>query len=398
MKREVLKILKSGIKAFLISLIIFSLSFGLTYKVRRGDTLSEIAQKFNVTVEDIIEANNLRPPYTIYVGQKLKIPVGRTEYKYYRVKSGDTLSEIAQKFNVSIKDIIKANNLRKPYIIRVGQVLRIPIKSYKIKLSDCEIIHKVKPGDTIIKIAKKYHVWVKDIKKLNNLKNDSLKVGQVLCIKKKKHTYTKTKNKKSSSSFVKIVEKKIIIHKVKPGENLSLIAKKYNTTVREIIRLNKLKKPYIIRPGQRLKIPKKIIKYVERQKIVRKKVKLSFQWPVDGVVIKKFVNNHEVRHLGIDIATECNAPIKASEDGKVIYVGDSIKSYGNLIILKHEKKLTTIYGHVGKILVRDGQYVKKGQIIGKTGKLNNSDTCGLYFEIRKNAEPMNPLVFLEKKQ
>ncbi len=389
--------MKSGIKILLVSLLLISFSFGLTYKVKRGDTLSEIAQKFNVTVEDIIEANNLRPPYTIYAGQRLKIPVGRTEYKYYRVKPGDTLSEIAQKFGVSIREIIRANKLKRPYIIRVGQVLRIPVKSSrsKISLSECEITHKVKPGDTIIDIAKKYHVWVKDLRKLNNLKTDTLKVGQVLCVKKKR---VKTSQKKQkSSNFVKTVEKKIIIHRVRPGENLSIIAKKYNTSVSEIIKLNKLKKPYIIRPGQRLKIPKKVVKYVERQKIVRKKVKLSFQWPVEGTVIKKFVNNHKVRHLGIDIATKCNAPIKASEDGKVIYVGDSIKTYGNLIILKHEKRLTTIYGHVGKILVRDGQYVKKGQIIGKTGKLNNSDTCGLYFEIRKNAEPIDPLVFLEKK-
>ncbi len=146
-----------------------------------------------------------------------------------------------------------------------------------------------------------------------------------------------------------------------------------------------------------MKIPKKIVKYVERQEFVRKKVDLSFGWPADGKIIKGFVNNHSVRHLGIDIQTECDAPIKASEDGKVIYAGDSIKPYGNLIIIKHEKKMTTIYGHVGKILVKDKQWVKKGQVIGKTGKLNNSDVCGLYFEIRKNAEPINPLVFLNKK-
>ena len=394
--------MKSGIKILLLLLITVSLSFALTYKVKRGDTLSEIAQKFGVTVEDIIEENNLRPPYTIYVGQKLKIPVGRKEYKYYRVRRGDTLSEIAQKFGVSVKDIIRANNLKRPYIIRVGQVLRIPVKTHKgkrttgrkIDLSNCAVTHKVKPGDSIIKIAKKYHVWVKDIKRLNGLKNDRLQVGQVLCIKEKKR---KKVAKKKRSNFVKIVEKRIVIHRVKSGENLSLIAKKYNTTVSEIIKLNRLKKPYIIRPGQKLKIPKKIVKYVERQKLVRKKVDISFIWPVDGNVIKNFVNNHTIRHLGIDIASDCDAPIKASEDGKVIYAGDSIKAYGNLIIIRHEKRLTSIYGHVGKILVRDGQYVKKGQIIGKTGKLNNSDTCGLYFEIRKNAEPINPLVFLEKK-
>ncbi len=392
--------MKLSIKILLLLFVFVNSVLAITYKVKRGDTLSEIAQKFGVTVEDIIEENNLRPPYTIYVGQRLKIPVGKKGYKYYRVKSGDTLSEIAQKFGVSVRDIIRANNLKKPYIIRVGQILRIPVKKStyrKTDLSECSIVHKVKPGDSIIKIAKKYHVWVKDIKKLNNLKSDTLKVGQVLCIKRKVHiSRKKAKDSKKTTRFVKIVEKRIVIHKVKPGENLSLIAKRYNSSVSEIIKINKLKKPYIIRPGQKLKVPKKIVKYIERQKLVRKKVNISFIWPVKGKIIKDFVNNHTVRHLGIDIASDCDEPIRASEDGKVIYAGDSIKAYGNLIIIRHEKRLTSIYGHVGKILVRDGQYVKKGQIIGKTGKLNNSDTCGLYFEIRKNTEPINPLVFLGK--
>ncbi len=215
--------MKSGINIFVLILLTVSLAFGLTYRVKKGDTLSEIAQKFNVTVEDIIEANNLKYPYVIYAGQKLKIPVGRKEYKYYRVRSGDTLSEIAQKFGVSIKDIIRANNLKRPYIIRVGQILRIPVKTKtytsKTTYTRCAVKHKVKPGDTIIDIAKKYHVWVKDIKRLNNLKGDKLYVGQVLCIKEEKYIPSKKSKKSSKSKFVKIVEKKIVIHRVRKGEN-----------------------------------------------------------------------------------------------------------------------------------------------------------------------------------
>ncbi len=315
----------------------------------------------------------------------------------YTVKKGDNLGKIAKKYGVSVKSLIQANNLKKPYIIRPGQKLKIPVKGKKGSSYKCVLKHKVKKGESLIKIAKKYRVWVKDLKKINNLKSDRLYVGQVLCIKTGKVSSKKSKNKKSFYiKKKKIVTKRIIRYRVKKGDSLSKIAQKYNTTVSRLIKLNNLKKPYIIRPGQRLKVEKREVTYVE-EVVKRRTVPFGFVWPVEGKVINPFVNNARKRHLGIDIKTECSSPIKAAEDGKVIFAGDSIKAYGNLIIIKHAKRFNTVYGHVGKIAVKEGQTVKKGDVIGFTGKLNNSDVCGVYFEIRKNAVPVDPLVFLSKK-
>ncbi|NPA17155.1 MAG: LysM peptidoglycan-binding domain-containing protein [Aquificae bacterium] len=320
----------------------------------------------------------------------------------YTVKRGDSLDKIARKYGVSVKSLIRANNLKKPYIIRPGQKLKIPVKKGKRSSEGtyCAVKHKVRPGDSLIKIAKKYRVWVKDLKKLNNLKSDKLYVGQVLCVKKGKKKTKTVKKKKDDSTFyikrTKIVDRRIIYYRVRKGDNLSKIAKKYNTTVKRIIQLNKLKKPYIIRPGQRLKIEKKVITY--REEIIKKKsVPFGFIWPVNGKVIDPFVNNTKKRHLGVDIKTDCNSPIKAAEDGEVIFAGDSIKAYGNLIVIRHAKRFTSVYGHVGKISVKEKQKVKKGEIIGYTGKLNGSEHCGIYFEIRKNGRPVDPIVFLNKK-
>ena len=313
----------------------------------------------------------------------------------YTVKRGDSLGKIAKRYGVSVKKLIQANNLKRPYIIRPGQKLKIPVKEKKVSSSKCAIKHKVKKGESLIKIAKKYHVWVKDLRKLNNLRSDRLYVGQVLCIKIGK--IRKSTNKKSFYIKKKrIVTKKIIRYRVKKGDSLSKIAHRYHTTVSRIIKLNNLKKPYIIRPGQRLKIEKREVTYIE-EVVKRRTVPFGFIWPVEGKVINPFINNARKRHLGIDIKTECSIPIKAAEDGKVIFAGDSIKAYGNLIIIKHAKRFNTVYGHVGQIAVKEGQTVKKGDLIGFTGRLNNNDVCGVYFEIRKNAIPVDPLVFLSKK-
>ena len=331
-------------------------------------------------------------------------------YTYHTVKSGENLALIAKKYKVSVSDIIKINNLKRPYIIRPGQKLKIPSKKTvsEPKISSCSVYHKVKPGESLITIAKKYHVWVKDIKRLNNLTSNIIRVGQTLCIRKGKlKKYSKSTQRKKVKKKIKLKKEiitKIIYHRVKSGENLSLIAQKYNTSVSEIIRLNRLKKPYIIRPGQKLKIKKKIVRLKriteeEKVKTVKKSMPFGFIWPVEnGTVVAKFVNSTTLRHLGIDIKTDCSVPIKSSEDGKVIYAGNSIKAYGNLVIIKHPNRYNTVYGHIGRIAVKDGQYVKKGDIIGFTGKLNNGNDCGVYFEIRKNASPVDPLVLLPKKE
>ena len=331
-------------------------------------------------------------------------------YTYHTVKSGESLAVIAKKYGVSVDELIKVNKLKKPYIIRPGQKLKIPSKKTlkKPKNGSCTVYHRVKFGESLITIAKKYHVWVKDIKRLNNLNSNIIRAGQVLCIKAgKAKTVSKNKAYKKSRKRVKVKKEvitKIVYHRVKSGENLSLIAQKYNTSIREIIKLNNLKKPYIIRPGQKLKIKKKIVRLKriteeEKVKTVKKSMPFKFIWPVDnGKVIAKFVNSTTLRHLGIDIKTDCSSPIKAAESGKVIYAGDSIKAYGNLVIIKHPNRYNTVYGHIGRIAVKDGQYVKKGEIIGFTGKLNNGNDCGVYFEIRKNASPVDPLVLLPKKR
>ena len=100
------------------------------YTVGNGDTLSEIAQKFNTTVATLVELNNIQNPNLIYPGQVLKIPSNNNNSqekptKTYTVKSGDTLSEIAQKFNTTVEKLVELNNIQNPNLIYPGQVLKI---------------------------------------------------------------------------------------------------------------------------------------------------------------------------------------------------------------------------------------------------------------------------------
>lgn len=116
------------------------------YTVRSGDTLYQIARRWELTTESLIAANNLVPPYTIYVGQQLSVPPG---VDVFRVRSGDTVFKIAQSFGISPSVIIEANQLQYPYIIQTGQLLKIPpgVPYYVVY-----------PGDTLYEIARRFNV------------------------------------------------------------------------------------------------------------------------------------------------------------------------------------------------------------------------------------------------
>jgi murein DD-endopeptidase MepM/ murein hydrolase activator NlpD len=131
----------------------------------------------------------------------------------------------------------------------------------------------------------------------------------------------------------------------------------------------------------------------EKVKIVYKK--LDFIWPVEGKIKGVFEDVESKRHQGIDISSPLGTPIKASNSGMVIYSNNTIKGYGNLIILRHSEEFVTVYGHNQVNLVDEGAWVEKGQVIGKVGQTGRATGPHLHFEIRKNNKAIDPRLFLK---
>ena len=188
------------------------------YIVKKGDSLWSIASKNNTTVDNIKKLNNLSSN-NLSVGQVLKLSYDAKKEdikgsNIYTVKKGDSLWLIANKYGTTVDELKNANNL-KSTTLSIGQTLIIPEK----KESTSKISYVVKKGDSLWLIANKYDTTVEKIKSTNNLKSNTLSIGQVLVIP-------------SSSEF--------ITYTVKKGDSLWLIANKYNTTVDNIKKLNNL--------------------------------------------------------------------------------------------------------------------------------------------------------------
>lgn len=145
------------------------------YVVKKGDTLYGIANKYNVSVDNLKSYNNLSTD-SLSIGQIIKIPDNKVNSNKYVVKSGDSLWSISRKYGVDVDDLMSVNNL-KSTVLSVGQVLKIPNSS-----EVTNVIYTVKKGDSLWSIAKNNKTTVDAIVKLNNLSNANLSIGQKLLL------------------------------------------------------------------------------------------------------------------------------------------------------------------------------------------------------------------------
>ena len=190
------------------------------YIVKKGDTLYSIAAANNTTVDELKKTNNLTSNI-LSTGQLLKIPSALLPESTYTVKKGDSLYSIANKYNTTVDELKRINNLTSN-ILSIGQVLKLPSD----KVSDVEkeentISYTVQKGDSLYSIARKYSTTIDKIKDLNNLTTNLLSIGQVLLIPTDTNLET--------------------TYTVQKGDSLYSIAKKYDTTVDRLKQLNNLK-------------------------------------------------------------------------------------------------------------------------------------------------------------
>jgi len=189
------------------------------YIVKKGDTLYSIAAANNTTVDELKRINNLTSNI-LSTGQLLKIPSALLPESTYIVKKGDSLYSIANKYNTTVDELKRINNLTSN-ILSIGQVLKLPSD----KVSDVEkeentISYTVQKGDSLYSIARKYSTTIDKIKDLNNLTTNLLSIGQVLLIPTDTNLET--------------------TYTVQKGDSLYSIAKKYDTTVDRLKQLNNL--------------------------------------------------------------------------------------------------------------------------------------------------------------
>lgn len=203
-------------------------------------------------------------------------------------------------------------------------------------------------------------------------------------------------------------------HRVAAGETLYAVAFRYDLDYRRLAALNHLHRPYTLRVGQKLLLhssqfsTRKSTRWQKPGAVSWRALPKSgsagsgyrrpnkgsnWYWPTPGPVVANFLPAQGKK--GIDIAGKKGDKIHAAADGLVAYAGGGLQGYGNLIIIKHSNEFLTAYGNNTRNLVKEGQSVKAGQIIGEMGVIDRR-FWGVHFEMRKAGNPVDPLHYLRR--
>ncbi len=272
-------------------------------------------------------------------GAPARSPVTTVSYK---VRPGDTVYAVARRFAVPLRAVIDANRLRPPYSLRVGQILRLPNLRR----------HVVQAGDTVYGVARRYGVDPSQLVRLNAIKRP---------------------------------------YAIAPGQHLTLPVAALGRTGRvaqtAALTTADATSPKSSRPAAE-RTPAAIPQPPPR-------AGGKFLWPVRGRTIAGYGPKNDGRHNdGINIAAPRGAPVHAAENGVVAYIGNELRGFGNLILIKHAGGWVTAYAHNEGFLVRRGDRVARGQVIARIGSSGNVATPQLHFEIRKGAHSVDPMRLL----
>lgn len=305
------------------------------YTVMKGDTLYSIAWRYEKDFRQIAEWNNIQPPYAIYPGQRIAMQA---------VSRDGTVS------NIERPQVMVKSSDTHAVIKETPQ----PVKQVPVKQKRTQTI--VQNDDTLFAIARREGYSHHQIARWNRLKSPYvLKPGQTLRLSPPLNSLGQTAREQQQSDPI-----------IKP-------------LVQNNIKASTLASPQASSLRQKEKLPVRVSKW---------------QWPAKGRVTKTYKSNDTSRK-GIGISGKLGQPVKAAASGTVVYSGNGLINYGNLVIIKHSHSFLSAYAHNKSLLVKEGDSVKPGQTIAKMGS-HDSNKPRLHFEIRRNGKPVNPLNYLPK--
>jgi murein DD-endopeptidase MepM/ murein hydrolase activator NlpD len=229
--------------------------------------------------------------------------------------------------------------------------------------------YRVEQGDNLSSIAVKYHVDVETLLAANDGVGDVIRPGQELLI----------------------LPEKGVLHIVSAGETLSRIAEMYMVKLDAILHANN-KDSAKLAVGEKLFIPggKRTARFEAEVSRARQS---RMAWPTVGEISSPFGYRWGKMHTGIDIANESGTPIRAVLAGRIIFVG-WVSGYGKTVMIEHSKGFVTLYGHLARYSVAEGQAVLAGQTIASMGSTGNSTGPHLHFEVQVNGTALNPVSVL----
>ncbi len=330
-----------------------------THKVVKGETLAEVARKTGIREDAIIQQNQLKSPFALKEGQNLLLP------------KPSILEEREEKERVALEKK-QHSSLSPPR--RQGPTVTNKILKTE-KLSDRKAL--TDPLDPRLR---------GDDNKGNGDDKKAIRDDK----KRSRDDKKRNGNDKKGSRD----DQKKSIH-VTPASSLVSPASPVIAASSPVVA-----------PASSLVTPAKAGAQSHKRNLLKQKPspikaptkKLCFLKPIKGPTLAPYGPlKNGTQNDGINIGGKKGSPVKASEHGTVIYRGNDIESYGNLVLIKHNDTWVSTYGHLKDIKIKRGERIKRGQIIGTVGTTGHVKKPQLHFELRRHHRPVDPTAYLEKK-
>mgnify|MGYP003394354050 FL=1 len=270
------------------------------------------------------------------------------------VRPGDTVFALARRHNVTVRSLIDGNQIAPPFVLRPGEPIILPRA----------IFHTVDRGETLYGISRQYDVDTFVLARANDL------AAPYHLIHGQKLRVPTDKGRRSGTAVAMADPKKIVVAENRPlatESGASVDTATWGSNDDTKARNN----PIPASPPRSAQ---------------------SFAWPLSGRVISSFGPKEGGRHNdGINIAARRGEMVRAAENGIVIYAGNELKGFGNLLLVRHADRWITAYAHNDKLLVRRGDWVRRGQSIARAGSTGGIDSPQLHFEIRRGTQAVDPM-------
>ncbi|MDF1720774.1 MAG: peptidoglycan DD-metalloendopeptidase family protein [Minwuia sp.] len=293
---------------------------GATVQVRSGDTAYAIARRTGVPVGDLIRVNGLRAPYTLAIGQRLRVP----DLRLHRVQRGESLTSVSELYGVGRFDVARLNDLAEPYRLFPDQILKIPGSGNR--RSAPTQVARTGGGQEVMPLP------------------PPRPADRVARADTTSQPATRPSTRPATQTRPTAGPK---------PENRPITARPSS--------------PPAVGAGGKV-------------------------WPVAGRVVSRFgVKQGGLHNDGINIAAARGTPVRSMDGGTVVYAGNELKGFGNLILIRHAGGLTTAYAHLDRIGVDRGDKVSRGQVIATVGTTGGVDPAQLHFEIRKGRRAIDPI-------
>ena len=429
------------------------------YVVGDGDTLFAIAKRFNVSVDALRSQNGLGRRASLSAGRKLRLPAGYRDKgpvttsgrpggsddedrppsaslrphrkvelstpdevepradtarsvttrsitgrvvdiegpaKRYTVRKGDNLEKIARKLDTEVDDLAKDNRLKKPYRLQPGQSLKGPSSSAKAYI--------VGRDDTLAGIARRFGVTETALRQANGLKRGA-GVGAGHRLRLPAGYRDRGPNITTTRVIVEAPDQRA------PAPTQRLPAPTLEPTPRPVAdpsaQLPSAPQPYrgTARPSSSASVVNgaPVASPPPSDTQITQMGRGVFAWPLRGEVLSSFGGRgNGPRNDGLNIRANAGDAVRAAASGDVVYAGDQVPGFGNLVLIKHADGWITAYGHLGHVDVRMQQKVNQGQTIGQAGSSGGVSEPQLHFEVRyapnpqERARPVDPALVLPR--